>query len=81
MNEKVQKQKKVILTIDTEGPRGTDPVLYQIWGKVGDEYYGVPKIIEICETMLVQLVNCIPAIFGIYLIFDFLGSILFGKGR
>lgn len=49
MSEKVQKKKKVILTIDTEGPRGNDPVLYQIWGKVGDEYYGVPKIIEICD--------------------------------
>lgn len=41
--------KKVILTIDTEGPRGSDPVLYQIWGKIGKEYYGVPKIIEICD--------------------------------
>ncbi len=40
---------KVLLTIDTEGPRGSDPVLYQIWGKVGDEYYGIPKIIEICD--------------------------------
>lgn len=38
-------------------------------------------MIEICETMLVQLVNCIPSIFGIYLIFDFLGSLLFGKGK
>lgn len=40
---------KLILTIDTEGPRGSDPVLYQIWGKVGEEYYGIPKIIEICD--------------------------------
>ena len=38
-------------------------------------------MIEICETMLVQLVNCIPAIFGVYLIFDFMGSILFGMGK
>lgn len=38
-------------------------------------------MIEICETMLVQLVKCIPAIFGIYLIFDFTGSLLFGKGK
>ena len=41
--------KNIILTIDTEGPRGSDPVLYQIWGKVGNEYYGIPKIIEICN--------------------------------
>lgn len=40
---------KVILTIDTEGPRGNDPVLYQIWGKVGDKYYGIPEIIDICD--------------------------------
>ncbi len=42
--------KDIILTIDTEGPRGSDPVLYQIWGKVGnDQYYGIPKIIEVCD--------------------------------
>ena len=40
---------KVILTIDTEGPRGSDPILYQVWGKIGNEYYGVPKIIELCD--------------------------------
>ncbi len=38
-------------------------------------------MMEVCETMLVQLVNCIPVVFGVYLIFDFLGSILFGKGN
>lgn len=42
--------KNIILTIDTEGPRGSDPVLYQIWGRANDgNYYGVPKIIEICD--------------------------------
>lgn len=49
------KMKNVILTIDTEGPRGSDPVLYQIWGKVGtDSYYGIPKIIEICDKYHVK---------------------------
>ena len=38
-------------------------------------------MIEICETMLTQLVNCIPVIFGVYLIFDFIGSLLFGKDK
>ena len=46
--------KNVILTIDTEGPLGKDPVLYQIWGKVGDKYYGIPKIIEICDKYNVK---------------------------
>lgn len=36
---------------------------------------------EICESMLVQLIKCIPVLFGVYLIFDFMGSLLFGKGR
>lgn len=36
---------------------------------------------DICETMLVQLIKCIPVLFGVYLIFDFMGSLLFGKGR
>ena len=34
---------------------------------------------EVCETMLKQLVDCFPVIFGVYLIFDFVGSLLFGK--
>lgn len=32
---------------------------------------------ETCETMLVQLVECMPVVFGVYLIFNFLGSLLF----
>ena len=32
---------------------------------------------EVCETMLVQLVNCMPVLFGVYLIFNFLGTLLF----
>lgn len=47
--------KDVILTIDTEGPRGKDPILYQIWGKVGEEqYFGISKIIEICDRYNVK---------------------------
>ena len=34
---------------------------------------------ECSEQMLVQLVNLIPPILGIYIIFDLLGSMLFGK--
>ena len=34
---------------------------------------------EVCETMLIQLINCIPVVFGVYLIFDFVGSLLFGR--
>ena len=34
---------------------------------------------EVCETLLVQMVKCIPVIFGVYLIFDFVGSLLFGR--
>ena len=36
---------------------------------------------EICETMLVQLVDCLPVLFGCVLIFDLLGSLFFGKGK
>lgn len=47
--------KEIILTIDTEGPRGSDPVLYQIWGKVADNtYLGISKIIEICDKYQVK---------------------------
>lgn len=34
---------------------------------------------EICEQFLVQLVNCMPVLIGVYLLFDFIGSLLFGK--
>lgn len=32
---------------------------------------------ECMEQMLVQLVQCMPVVFGVYLIFNFLGNLLF----
>ncbi len=47
--------RNVILTIDTEGPRGTDPVLYQIWGKTEDgSYHGISQIMDICDSFGVK---------------------------
>ena len=34
---------------------------------------------EIAEQFLVQLVGLMPAVFGIYVLFDLIGSLLFGK--
>ena len=34
---------------------------------------------DIATQFMVQLVGLIPAIIGIYLIFDLMGSLLFGK--
>ena len=34
---------------------------------------------EIAIQFMVQLVNYIPAVFGIYVLFDFMGSLLFGR--
>lgn len=34
---------------------------------------------EIAEQFLVQLIDLMPAVFGIYLLFDLIGSLLFGK--
>lgn len=34
---------------------------------------------ECAEQMLVQLVQLMPAILGIYILFDLVGSLLFGK--
>lgn len=33
----------------------------------------------IATTFMVQLVDLIPAVFGIYILFDLLGSLLFGR--
>lgn len=34
---------------------------------------------ECAETMLVQLIDIMPAVIGVYLLFDLTGSLLFGK--
>ena len=34
---------------------------------------------EIADTMMLQLVDLIVPIFGIYVLFDLIGSLLFGK--
>ena len=36
---------------------------------------------ECAKTMLIQLIDYIPVYFDIYIIFDFVGSLLFGKGN
>lgn len=36
---------------------------------------------DVAMTFLGQLVDLIPPFFGIYLLFDFLGSLLFGKNQ
>ena len=32
---------------------------------------------ELCEQFLIQEIECIPVLFGVYLIFNFLGNLLF----
>lgn len=32
---------------------------------------------ELCEQFLVQEIECIPVLFGVYLIFNFVGGLLF----
>ena len=34
---------------------------------------------EIAETMMLQLVGLIVPVFGIYILFDLIGSLLFGR--
>ena len=34
---------------------------------------------EIAETMMLQLVDFIVPVFGIYILFDLIGGLLFGK--
>lgn len=34
---------------------------------------------EIAEQFFVQLIDLMPAVFGIYVLFDLIGSLLFGK--
>ncbi len=46
--------KKVIVTIDTEGHDGKDPVSCLIWGKTDSGSYGIEKLIEICDSFDVQ---------------------------
>lgn len=34
---------------------------------------------ECAEQMLIQLIECMPVIIGVYLLFDLTGSLFFGK--
>lgn len=34
---------------------------------------------ECMETMLLQLIDCIPEMIGLFLIFNFIGSLLFDR--
>lgn len=34
---------------------------------------------DVATNFMVQLVELIPAVFGIYVLFDLLGSLIFGK--
>lgn len=34
---------------------------------------------EIANQFMVQLIDLMPAVFGIYVLFDLIGSLLFGK--
>lgn len=34
---------------------------------------------EVAIEFMVQMVELIPGVFGVYILFDFLGSLLFGK--
>lgn len=34
---------------------------------------------EVATQFMVQMVDLIPGVFGIYILFDFLGSLLFGR--
>lgn len=40
-------KQKVIFTVDVEGPRGSDPIKYQIWGETNSgEKFGIPKLMD-----------------------------------
>ncbi len=44
--------KKVIVTVDTEGHEGIDPIRHLVWGETKqDGLCGVPKIIEECDKV------------------------------
>lgn len=46
---------KVIVTIDTEGHKGKDPVDKLIWGNTKDGKYGIERIMEEFETVGVHI--------------------------
>ena len=41
----------------------------------------VKNMFEICAQLLIQLIQCLPVLFGVYLIFEFVGALLFGKDK
>lgn len=48
--------KNVIITIDTEGHDGDDPIEHLIWGKTtNNNEYGINRIMDICENFSVKV--------------------------
>ena len=44
--------KQIIITVDTEGHVGIDPVKHLIWGENNNgEQYGIPLIMDLCEEV------------------------------
>lgn len=48
--------KKVIITVDTEGHRGNDPVERLIWGKTLDgKEFGINRIMDLCDEVCAKV--------------------------
>lgn len=50
-------KKYFIITIDTEGHKGTNPIDNLVFGKIQNEFFGIDKIMDICDKY------CVKAIF------------------
>ncbi|MDD4781088.1 MAG: polysaccharide deacetylase family protein [Tissierellia bacterium] len=48
--------KKVIITVDTEGHDGADPILRLIWGATDQGLYGIDRIMDICDRYYAKAV-------------------------
>jgi len=52
---KTENKLKIIFTVDVEGPRGSDPIRTQIWGRTNSgQEYGIPKIMDILDEYHVK---------------------------
>lgn len=48
-------KQKIIVTIDTEGHKGKDPIDKLIWGNTNDGYYGIERIMDEFEKIGVHI--------------------------
>ena len=54
MNKREQKKPRILVSVDTEAPAGENPVLNMIYGKVGNQFYGIDYLMDFFDLHMIK---------------------------